>query len=79
MKYRADIDGIRAIAILSILLFHLGFGFIPGGFVGVDLFFVISGYLISRIIYNEIDNQSFSLLQFYERRARRILPAFVHW
>ncbi|KTC85470.1 acyltransferase family protein [Legionella drozanskii] len=77
MKYRADIDGLRALAILSILLFHLGFSFLPGGYVGVDLFFVISGYLISKIIYKEINNHSFSLLQFYERRARRILPALL--
>lgn len=75
IAYRPDIDGLRAVAVLSVLLFHLGFNFIPGGFVGVDIFFVISGYLISKIIYTEIENKRFSITNFYVRRARRILPA----
>jgi peptidoglycan/LPS O-acetylase OafA/YrhL len=76
IKYRPDIDGLRAIAVLSVLAFHLGVVGLPGGFVGVDIFFVISGYLISKIIFGEIATGEFSLLGFYERRARRILPAF---
>lgn len=75
ITYRPDIDGLRAIAVLSVVLFHLGFTFIPGGFVGVDIFFVISGYLISKIIYTETENKTFSIANFYVRRARRILPA----
>lgn len=75
LKYRGDIDGLRAIAVLSVILFHLGFQTVSGGFVGVDIFFVISGYLISRIIFKEIAAHSFSITSFYVRRARRILPA----
>lgn len=77
MKYRSDIDGLRAIAVLSVVIFHLNVGLLPGGFVGVDIFFVISGYLISKIIYAETGNGSFSIAMFYVRRARRILPAFL--
>lgn len=73
--YRSDIDGLRALAVVSVVLFHIGLGAIPGGFVGVDVFFVISGYLITGILYREIDGGHFSLWRFYERRARRILPA----
>ena len=75
MKYRSEIDGLRAIAILPVILFHAGFETFSGGFVGVDVFFVISGYLITTLIINEKDEGKFSLLNFYERRARRILPA----
>ena len=75
MKYRAEIDGLRALAILPVILFHAGFEWFSGGFVGVDVFFVISGYLITTIIISEMDEGSFSLIDFYERRARRILPA----
>ena len=78
MQYRKDIDGLRAIAVGSVILFHAGFhDKIPGGFFGVDVFFVISGFLIGRILFTEIDEQRFSLLRFYERRARRILPALL--
>lgn len=56
MNYRADIDGLRAIAVLSVVLFHAGFAIIPGGYVGVDIFFVISGFLITRLIYTELDS-----------------------
>jgi peptidoglycan/LPS O-acetylase OafA/YrhL len=73
--YRRDIDGLRAVAILVVVLFHAGIPFIPGGFVGVDVFFVISGFLIAGIIRGELDAGTFSLARFYERRARRILPA----
>ncbi|MDA9194804.1 acyltransferase [Burkholderiales bacterium] len=75
MKYRKEIDGLRALAVLPVILFHAGFTTFSGGFVGVDIFFVISGYLITTIIVDEMDKDSFSLLNFYERRARRILPA----
>ncbi len=73
--YRADIDGLRAVAVLLVFAYHLGGARVRGGFVGVDVFFVISGYLLGSIILTEIDRGKFSLLSFYERRARRILPA----
>lgn len=73
--YRQDIDGLRALAVLPVLFFHGGFEFFKGGYVGVDIFFVISGFLITSIILKESKTQTFSLLNFYERRARRILPA----
>ncbi len=75
MEYRKEIDGLRALAVLPVILFHAGFTSFRGGFVGVDIFFVISGYLITTIIVAEMEQGSFSLLNFYERRARRILPA----
>lgn len=75
MKYRPDIDGLRAIAILSVMAFHLSPWRVPGGFVGVDVFFVISGYLISAIVFSEIATGRFSVFAFYERRVRRIFPA----
>ena len=75
MKYRPEIDGLRAIAVLPVILFHANFSLFKGGFVGVDIFFVISGYLITRVIFSEIFQSSFSIVNFYERRARRILPA----
>lgn len=75
MKYRSEIDGLRAVAVIPVILFHAGFEFFSGGFIGVDVFFVISGYLITTIIHDEIKNSSFSIVSFYERRARRILPA----
>ena len=75
MKYRAEIDGLRALAVMPVILFHAGFETFRGGFVGVDVFFVISGYLITTILINDIEQKRFSILNFYERRARRILPA----
>ena len=75
MHYRSDIDGLRAIAVGIVVLFHLGLFSLPGGFVGVDVFFVISGYLITGIIVRDIEAESFSLLSFYERRIKRIFPA----
>lgn len=77
LKYRPDIDGLRAVAVLLVLVFHLELSKFPGGFVGVDVFFVISGYLITGIIAKEIQASSFSIARFYERRARRILPALL--
>lgn len=75
MRYRAEIDGLRAVAVVPVILFHAGFEMFSGGFVGVDVFFVISGYLITTILIEDIEHKRFSLLSFYERRARRILPA----
>ncbi len=75
MRYRREIDGLRALAVLPVIFFHAGFRQFGGGFTGVDVFFVISGYLITSIILAETMAGSFSLLRFYERRARRILPA----
>jgi len=75
MKYRQEIDGLRALAVVPVIFFHAGFDVFRGGFVGVDVFFVISGYLITTIIIQDIESNTFSLLKFYERRARRILPA----
>lgn len=77
MTYRREIDGLRAIAVMAVILFHAGFSFFSGGFVGVDVFFVISGYLITNILVTDLHNERFSLLGFYERRARRILPALL--
>lgn len=75
LKYRPEVDGLRALAVLPVILFHAGFDAFKGGFVGVDVFFVISGYLITSIIVNDCRSGVFSLATFYERRARRILPA----
>lgn len=75
MEYRKEIDGLRAVAVLPVILFHAGFSWFSGGYVGVDIFFVISGYLITSILIKELDNGHFSIAKFYERRARRILPA----
>jgi peptidoglycan/LPS O-acetylase OafA/YrhL len=75
MEYRREIDGLRALAVLPVILFHAGFTTFSGGFVGVDVFFVISGYLITTIILTELEQGTFSIVNFYERRARRILPA----
>ncbi len=75
MKYRAEIDGLRTLAVLPVVLFHAGVSIFSGGFVGVDIFFVISGYLITTILIDELARGEFSILRFYERRARRILPA----
>ncbi|MBA0221223.1 acyltransferase [Stenotrophomonas maltophilia] len=71
-KYRADIDGLRSIAILPVLLYHTGIPLITGGYVGVDIFFVISGFLITGILLRDFDNNTYSVLSFYERRIRRI-------
>lgn len=74
--YRPDIDGLRALAVLSVIIFHLNTSWLPGGFLGVDIFFVISGYLITSIIYPQIENGTFSFSDFYNRRIKRILPLF---
>ncbi|RMN27771.1 Acyltransferase protein [Pseudomonas coronafaciens pv. zizaniae] len=75
LGYRPEIDGLRALAVVPVMLYHAGLPFLSGGFVGVDVFFVISGYLITSIIIAEMARGTFSLINFYERRARRILPA----
>ncbi|MCT8329026.1 acyltransferase family protein [Albidovulum sediminis] len=75
MRYRREIDGLRAVAVLPVILFHAGFDLFGGGFVGVDVFFVISGYLITSLLMAELGQRTFSIARFYERRARRILPA----
>ncbi len=75
MQYRAEVDGLRALAVVPVILFHAGVETLSGGFIGVDVFFVISGFLITSILLQDIQQQRFSLLDFYERRARRILPA----
>jgi len=72
-----EIDGLRSIAIVPVLLYHTGWSWMPGGFVGVDIFFVISGYLITRLLVGDIRAERFSLWSFYERRARRIMPALL--
>ena len=75
IRYRPEIDGLRAIAVIPVILFHAGFNLFSGGYIGVDVFFVISGYLITTIIHVNKENRTFSIISFYERRARRIFPA----
>ena len=77
IRYRPEIDGLRAVAVIPVVLFHLGFSWIRGGFIGVDVFFVISGFLITSIIRNDLENGSFSFREFWVRRIRRIAPAFI--
>lgn len=75
--WRNDITGLRALAVLPVLIFHAFPSLIPGGFFGVDVFFVISGYLISGIIFRGIASSSFSYLEFYEKRIKRIIPNLI--
>jgi peptidoglycan/LPS O-acetylase OafA/YrhL len=77
LNFRYDIAALRAMAVISVLLFHFNIPFFEGGFSGVDVFFVISGFLMTKIILNGIDRQQFSLLQFYKNRANRIIPALL--
>ncbi len=78
IKYRSDIDGLRAIAVLSVIIFHINEKWIPGGFLGVDIFFVISGYLITLILTKEVDaTNKINITNFYQRRLKRIIPALL--
>ena len=77
LKYRPEIDGLRAIAVISVVIYHADKKLLPGGFLGVDIFFVISGYLITGIIYHDLKMGTFSFTRFYVRRARRIIPALL--
>lgn len=77
LKYRPEIDGLRALAVVPVILFHAGFSTFSGGYIGVDIFFVISGYLITSILLVDLRAGNFSITRFYERRARRILPALL--
>src|ERR1700722_5730419 len=74
-EFRADIQGLRAIAVMAVVLYHADHNLLPGGFVGVDIFFVISGFLIGGILMNELDRGEYSLVGFYRRRIRRLFPA----
>jgi len=76
-KYRPDIDGLRAIAVLPVVAYHAFPSWVRGGFVGVDVFFVISGYLISTIIFENLDKGTFSFAEFYARSIKRIFPALL--
>lgn len=77
IAYRSDIDGLRAVAVISVVLFHASATVLPGGFVGVDIFFVISGYLISKIILGDLQAGEFSFADFYRRRILRLFPALI--
>lgn len=77
MKFRTDINGLRAYAVLAVMIFHFNKDWLPGGFAGVDVFFVISGYLMTSIIFRGIDNNNFSLWKFYSARISRIIPALL--
>jgi peptidoglycan/LPS O-acetylase OafA/YrhL len=76
-KYRPEVDGLRYIAVMSVILYHAGLPWLRGGFVGVDVFLVISGYLITKIVYAELLSRQFSFAKFYERRVRRIFLALA--
>ena len=82
LNYRPELDGLRALAVISVIVYHAKLSFfgkqlLTGGYLGVDIFFIISGYLISRIIFSEIKLNKFSFINFYERRIRRIIPALL--
>jgi peptidoglycan/LPS O-acetylase OafA/YrhL len=77
IRYRPDIDGLRAIAVLAVVFFHCDLLIAPGGYVGVDIFFVISGYVIALTLMRDLEAGQFSIRRFYEKRVRRILPALL--
>jgi peptidoglycan/LPS O-acetylase OafA/YrhL len=77
ITYRADVDGLRAVAVSAVILYHFSALALPGGYLGVDIFFVLSGFLITSIIWSEIDTKRFTIARFYERRLRRIMPALL--
>ena len=76
-SFRQDINGLRAIAVIAVVLFHFNASWMPGGFAGVDVFFVISGFLMTGIIFRGIEQENFSILKFYVARANRIIPALA--
>ena len=76
-KYRADIDGLRAVAVFAVVLFHTFPKVFPGGFIGVDIFFVISGFVISTVLFKSLEDGKFSFSNFYFRRILRIFPALI--
>ena len=75
LKYRSDIDGLRTLAVMPVIFYHAGMTLFSGGYVGVDIFFVISGYLMTSIIVRELDEDRFTIANFYVRRVKRIFPA----
>jgi len=75
--YRSDISGLRAVAVLLVIFYHVGFGYFPGGFIGVDVFFVLSGFLITTLVYKDVSKGSFTYQQFYVRRVRRLIPVLL--
>lgn len=77
MKFRKDINGLRAIAVVAVVLFHFNEFWMPGGFAGVDVFFVISGFLMTSILFNSMEKSGFSIFRFYLARANRIIPALA--
>lgn len=77
ISQRNDIQGLRAVAVIAVILFHVNSDYLPGGFIGVDVFFVVSGYLITLIILRRLDQKQFSLRAFYVARVRRIVPAYL--
>jgi len=77
MNFRKDINGLRAIAVIAVVIFHFNESWLVGGFAGVDVFFVISGYLMTKIIVTGIEKQKFSIITFYFQRAKRIIPALA--
>ncbi len=77
IRYRADVDGLRAVAVLAVVFYHFSRTALPGGYLGVDMFFVISGFLITSIIWREVQGREFSIVRFYDRRIRRIMPALL--
>ena len=74
IDYRKDVDALRGYAVLAVVFYHFNIPYFQGGFIGVDIFFVISGYLITSIIFSELKSNNFSFINFYERRIRRIVP-----
>jgi len=77
MNFRYDINGLRAVAVIAVVLFHFNPAWLPGGFAGVDVFFVISGFLMTSIIFNKMENNSFNLFEFYVARVNRIIPVLA--
>ena len=77
VPYRSDIDGLRGCAVILVILFHSGISFFSGGYVGVDVFFLISGYLITSIVYGEVISGHFSFVKFYKRRIARLVPSLL--